>query len=288
MPKRVTGGRKSTDSIIGDRLDEQRKALAQAFRAMAETAADQPGFSGRVVVHAAMFDDSLAPSYTPGDLFHPISGARLITSHRAGYLIQIKADRLVDLAEQIERTRRVKELVDISRVQSARFFNEENARGGRERDALWDAAPETENGRAFITWLMPLRDRDAAEHLLEKVAALRDRAISSPPPLLEEVRAALDSSVPAVMRRSLQAAASIRRSDRLGDARLSATGSCPRDRNHSIESSARPAIGIRHPVQDRSGKPDRQHGTRRRGGTEHPVCPPTGRDCRLSGWWMGE
>lgn len=64
-PKRVTGGGKSAESIIRNRLDEQRKALAQAFRTMAETAASQPGFSGQVVVYAAMFEDSLAPSYTP-------------------------------------------------------------------------------------------------------------------------------------------------------------------------------------------------------------------------------
>ncbi|MCR8548478.1 S8 family peptidase [Salipiger sp. P9] len=207
-PKRVTGGGKSADSIIGNRLDEQREALAQAFRTMAETVVSQPSFSGQVVVYAGMFEDSLAPSYTPDDLFHPIHGARLIAPHRTGYLIEFQADQLVRLAEQIERTTRIKELVDISRVQSARFFSEENARGGRELSALWDAAPEAEDGRAFITWLMPLRSREAGEHLIQKVAGLRDNAILSPRPLLEDIRGALDSSVPAVMRRSLQAAAS--------------------------------------------------------------------------------
>lgn len=207
-PKPVTGGGKSADSIIRDRLDEQRKVLTESFRIMAETVADQPSFSGQVVLYAAMFDDSFAPSYTPDDLFHPICGARLITPHRSGYLVQMQANQLVHLASKIERTQRVKELVDISRVQTAGFFSEENARGGRAIDTLWEEAPQTETGRAFITWLTPLRDRDAAEHLLQKVASLREEAISSPPPLLEEVRAAFDSSVPAVMRRSLQAAAS--------------------------------------------------------------------------------
>ena len=207
-PKHVTGGGKSAYSIIRERLDEQRRALAQSFRTMAETVAYQPNFSGQVVIYAAMFDDSFAPSYTPDDLFHPIHGARLITPHRSGYLVEMQADQLTILAEQIERTTRVKELVDISRLQGAGFFSEENARGGRELGTLWDAAPETENGRTFVTWLMPLRSREAAEHLIRKVAALRDETISSPPPLLEEVRGTLDSSVPAVMRRSLQAAAS--------------------------------------------------------------------------------
>tara|TARA_R110000796_G_scaffold68137_1_gene156208 strand:+ start:11603 stop:13876 length:2274 start_codon:yes stop_codon:yes gene_type:complete len=206
-PKSVTGGGKSAVSINRDRLDEQRKALGHAFRTMAEYADDQPSFSGQVVVHVTMFEDSFAPSYTPNDLFHPIHGARLITPHRTGYLLQIKADQLASIAEQIESTKHVKELVDISRVQGAEFFTEANARGGRDFNTLWDAAPDTGSGRAFITWLMPLRDRESGEHLIQKVAALRDKVILSPPPLLDEVRAALDSSVPAVMRRSLQAAA---------------------------------------------------------------------------------
>lgn len=207
-PKRVTGGGKSTESIVRNRLDEQRRILARTFQAMAETAANQPSFSGQVVVYATMFKDSLAPSYTPGDLFSPIHGARLITPYRMGYLVEVEADQLVRLAAQIKRTTRVKELVDISRVRSTGFFSEENARGGRELSALWDAAPETENGRAFIAWLMPLRSREAGERLIQKVAGLRNQAISSPPPLLEGIREALDSSVPAVVRRSLQAAAS--------------------------------------------------------------------------------
>ena len=48
-PKGVTGGGKSADSIVSGRLDEQRNALAQAFREMAATAANQPTFSGQVV-----------------------------------------------------------------------------------------------------------------------------------------------------------------------------------------------------------------------------------------------
>ncbi len=213
-PKRVTGGGKTADSIIDNRLDIQREALAQEFRAMAETATSQPSFGGQVVVYAAMFEHSLAPSYTPDDLFHSIHGARLITPHRAGYLVQIQVDQLAPIAERIGRTAKIKELVDISRVQRAGFFDEENACGGREFDALWDAAPKTENGRMFIVWFMPLRGSDAVEHLIGKVDEMRDQAISSPPPLLEKICAALDSSVPAAMRRSLQAVAG--KGDRIG------------------------------------------------------------------------
>ena len=70
-------------------------------------------------------------------------------------------------------------------------------------------APETEGGRAFVIWLMPLKDRDAAEHLLRAFSALRDGVIEAPPPLLESMRDALDASVPVVMRRSLRSVAGV-------------------------------------------------------------------------------
>jgi hypothetical protein len=159
-PKRVSGGGKSAVTIIKKRLDDQRQALSDAFSNMAEDAENHPSFGGQVVVYAEMFDDSLAPSYTPADLFHPLHSARLITPHRSGYLVQIRVDKLADLARTIASTSRVKEMVDISRVKDAGFFSEGNALADRDFDTLWNAAPENDKGRAFVTWFMPLRDRE--------------------------------------------------------------------------------------------------------------------------------
>ena len=69
-----------------------------------------------------MFDDSFAPSHTPDDLFHPNPCACMITPYRKSYFIELQADQSARVNEQVESTKRVKELVDISREQSAEFF----------------------------------------------------------------------------------------------------------------------------------------------------------------------
>lgn len=206
-PESVSGGGKGAGGIKTDRLPDQRKALSRQFSGMAEQAAEQPRFDGRAVLYAAMFDDSLAPTWTPSDLFQGERGARLIAPYKSGYLIEVETDRLATYARFVQRTDRTKELVDISRVQSVSFFGEENAAGYRSLDDLWAAAPEAQDGRAFVIWLMPLRDQDAAEHLIQQFSALRDGIIGSPPPLLASVSARIGTEVPAAMRRSFRAVA---------------------------------------------------------------------------------
>ncbi len=200
-------GGKSADSVKKHRLDEQRKVLSKAFREMDDTVANQPSFSDHVVIHADMFEDSLAPSHTPYDLFHMKYGAQLITPYRTGYLVEVQADCLSQLADQIEQSEQGKEKADISRVQSAVFFNEQNATTDRTSDNLWEEAPEIENGRAFVIWLMPLRNKNAQEDLIQKVFALQNESISSPPSLSQKILENLDASVSVTMRRSLQVAA---------------------------------------------------------------------------------
>ncbi len=63
-PESVSGGGKGAGGIKTDRLPDQRKALSRQFSGMAEQAAEQPRFDGRAVLYAAMFDDSLAPTWT--------------------------------------------------------------------------------------------------------------------------------------------------------------------------------------------------------------------------------
>ena len=202
-PESVTGGGKSAGGIKTDRLTDQRRRLAAQFTEMASHIASQPRFNNRAVVYAAMFDDSFAPTWTPSDLFQGEHGGQLIAPYRAGYLVEIKADRLATYAGFVQHTGRTKEMVDISRVESVAFFGEADAARSRPVEELWQAAPEVEGGRSFLVWLMPLRDQDAAEDLLQRVASLRDGVIASPPALLSSVGA---DGVPAV-RRSLRSAA---------------------------------------------------------------------------------
>lgn len=206
-PEGVSGGGKNAGSIMTDRLPEQRRVLSRQFRALAAQAAQRPRFDGRVVLYASMFDDSLAPSYTPNDIFQATRSARLIAPYRSGYLVEIAADQLSRYAGIVESTGIAKDQVDISRIEAVRFFENEDAGGSASLDEIWEAAPETEAGKAFVVWLMPLRGRDAAEDLIQRFAALRDGTIVPPPPLLAGVDIGTDTDVPVVMRRALRAAA---------------------------------------------------------------------------------
>ena len=150
-----------------------------------------------------MFDDSLAPTWTPSDLFHADRDAWLLAPYRQGYLVEVAADQLPALARAAQRSDVAKDKVDISRVETVRFFGDDDA-AAVPLDALWTAAPATEEGRAFVVWLMPLRSRDAAEALIATFSGLRDSTISPPPPLLTALVAGLDTAVSGVMRRSLR------------------------------------------------------------------------------------
>lgn len=206
-PEGVSGGGKNAVSIMTDRLPEQRRALSRQFRELAAQAAQRPRFDGRVVLYASMFDDSLAPSYTPNDLFQATRSARLIAPYRSGYLVEIAADQLGRYAGIIETSGLAKDRVDISRIEAVRFFESADAGGAASLDEIWVAAPKTDTGKAFVVWLMPLRGRDAAEDLIQRFAALRDGTIVPPPPLLTGVDVGTDTDVPVVMRRTLRAAA---------------------------------------------------------------------------------
>ena len=207
-PEGVSGGGKNADSIMTDRLPEQRRALSRQFRDLAAQAAQRPRFDGRVVLYASMFDDSFAPSYTPNDLFQATRSARLIAPYRSGYLVEIAADQLGGYADIVESSRLAKDQVDISRIEAVRFFESVDAGGSASLDTIWEAAPQTDTGKAFVVWLMPLRGRDAAEELIERFASLRDGTIVPPPPLLAGIDVGPDTEdVPVVMRRALRAAA---------------------------------------------------------------------------------
>lgn len=205
-PEGVPGGGKNTGSIMKDRLPEQRNALSKQFFALARQAAERPRFDGRVVLYAAMFEDSLAPSYTPSDLFHATRKARLIAPYRSGYLVEMAADQIGEYGRLVQKTILTKDQVDISRVEYVRFFDNEDAAGAATLDEIWEAAPETETGKAFVIWLMPLRGREAAEELIEQFAALRDNTIVPPPNLLAGVDVDAGADMPVAMRRGLRAA----------------------------------------------------------------------------------
>lgn len=205
-PQRVSGGGKTEKNIKDERLSQQRSSLAKQFATLAERADSRPQFNGRLIVYASMFDDSLAPSWTPGDLFNQDRNARLITPFRSGYLLEVGANSLSNLSRYVGRTTVTRELVDISRVENVRFFRGSDTRCGREEGELWDVAPELEGGRVFTAWLMPLRGRSASDALVASFEDVRRRSAISAPPMLESLRRLLGRGESPSMRRRLIAA----------------------------------------------------------------------------------
>jgi hypothetical protein len=210
-PQRVTGGGKNADAIQVSRLAGQRAKLQAELRTLSAAAKDRPQFNGRVILYAAMFDDSLATSYTPKDLFSVERGARLIAPFRSGYLIETKAKALKSLADAAADAQRVADKVDISRVQSVRFFESDDATGLRDMDQTWSAAHNVDGGKVFLAWLMPFQDDDAGEELLDRLETLREGVIAPAAPQLSEMALDLDKA-PATLQRSLRL---VSRQDRL-------------------------------------------------------------------------
>lgn len=210
-PRReVRSGRgKSAGAIVRGRLESQRSSLARALFELARSVAAQPNFSGHVALRVTMHDDSIAPSYTPRDIFSSVNGADLIAPYHAGYIVQARADSLAALAERIMHTDLIKEKVDISRIQSVRFFGASDATGGRSAESLWDQAPQTETGRIFYVWFLRFPNENAADELIDKVTQIRDNGYAlSPPSIFEALIAEEDENTSDEMRRRLIEAAS--------------------------------------------------------------------------------
>lgn len=202
-PQSVTGGGKNAGAIQTARLDRQRTRLSTELRSLSATAQATPQFNGRAVLYASMFDDSLAPSYTPRDFFAAERGARLIAPFRSGYLIEMEVEKLKRLSQAAQTADRVVDKVDISRIRSVRFFDEEDPAGLRTLDEIWSQAPKVAGGRAFLVWLTPFSNDEAAEQLLRRVEGLRDGVIAAPPPLLADFAGDL-TDAPLALRRGLR------------------------------------------------------------------------------------
>lgn len=184
-PESVVGGGKSSSNIRHERLERQRQRLSDDFAGMARECGKQAQFGGRAIVYAQMFDDSLAPTWTPNDLLHPERGARLITPYRQGYLAEVDVRALDWFSHFAIAASNARDRVDISRVETVRFHDRDDVVRGRDLDAMWEAAPRFGEGRSFLIWFMPVSDGRAAEDVLTALQRLREGQIETPPPLLD-------------------------------------------------------------------------------------------------------
>ena len=186
-PESVVGGGKGSANIRRERLDRQRRKLADQFAAMARQKDRHPQFAGRVILYAEMFEDSLAATWTPNDLFRPDRGGRLIAPHLSGYLVEVEARYLEWLSAFAISASSVRDQVDLSRVDTVRFHMAEDVLLGRDPDELWESAPKFGDRRSFLVWFLPVSDGAAAEDVLNSLQQLRGEAIEPPAPLLENI-----------------------------------------------------------------------------------------------------
>ena len=186
--KSPVAGVKSTGAVVRGRLAAQRNFLAEEFLELSRSVAEQPSFSGQVALRVTMHDDSIAPSYTPRDIFSSANGAELIAPYHAGCIVQVRADLLEAFAERVMRTVLTKEKADISRIRRVRFFEANDATGGRSAESIWDLARQAETGRTFYAWFLRLPNDDAAEDLIQKIAHIKDNGYALSPPSIFEKR----------------------------------------------------------------------------------------------------
>jgi hypothetical protein len=204
-PESITGRGKSPAGIKTERLATQRARLSSAIGEMAQEGLRRPHFGGRAVAYAAMFEDSLAPTWTPSDLFQTSHGARLIAPHASGYLVELELAALPRFSAFIRNFGTVRDEVDISRVEMVRFYDKSDVLQDRAIDSLWEQAVEQDGGRAFFLWLTPFRTGEAAEQLLLQFAGLRDGIIAPTRPQLPDLASAADAAGDRALAHALRA-----------------------------------------------------------------------------------
>ena len=174
VPESPRGGGKGRESIVQGRLVPQQSKLRAQAQSLYGSRMDFPTFSGKTFLAVHMFSDSLAPSYTPKDLFASVYGCRLVAPLRNGYFVEADLGRFHGLAAAIRNPRSLALQVDISRVSDMMVFDDEARLRGHSVEDLWEAAPEDEGGRLFIIWLTPFRDSGAREALFATIGELSD------------------------------------------------------------------------------------------------------------------
>jgi hypothetical protein len=181
VKKEATSGGKKESDIVVSRLQSQRAALSRQVSTLRATQQTLPKFSDQTLLVAEMFDDSFSFSKTPRDLFRGRDGTLLRGAATLnGYLVEIDVEGLDRLARTITDGSAVPTRCDISRVKTIRAYGERDIYRGRTEDALWNAAPEYEHGRAFVIWLSPFRNPQARQALIETIEGLEKSNVMIP------------------------------------------------------------------------------------------------------------
>ncbi len=180
VAKDAAHGGKKAAGIVTARLAQQRNVLSAQARGLYQRRATLKAFDGRFLLLARMFEDSIAKSHTPGDLFLGPRGTRLIAPASKAYVVEMEVEDLPTLANTILTTTTIGRRYDISRVEEIRTIEDGDVLRGVAPDALWKQASVGERGRGFILWLPPFRSEGARLRAMEKLRELSDNSIFLP------------------------------------------------------------------------------------------------------------
>ena len=131
VPETAKGGGPSKKDIVQDRLPVQRRVLSARLEAIAGSGTPA-AHAGRIHLVVEMFEDSLAPSWTPRPLFTDGRRAQLVAPTRNGYLVEAEVAHLPNLARHIRNASAVDARVAISRVRDIRAYGADELLRGRE------------------------------------------------------------------------------------------------------------------------------------------------------------
>ena len=186
--KGIQGGGKGKESIKNSRLAKQRQALSQQLNSIHKNA-PTVAVTGYVTIVIKMFSDSLAPSYAPKDLFWSGYNANLIAPFKDGYLAEISVPALTEISELVKSTNKIKELVDISRIETIELLGATHVFGKRKPTEMFDrslkAIVDKKKFGEFLIWLVPFTSKklrtDSVKSIVDsiKVKGLLSRQTES-------------------------------------------------------------------------------------------------------------
>lgn len=159
-------------SIRRARLGPQRERLSEQLRQVRASGA--PTHAGRRLVVVRMFDDSLAPTYEPIELFRPQHGAQLVAPARNGYLAEVRDEYLDALADLIAGSNRIALQVSVSRIEDIVELDASLVLRHRSRDTLWQRALPSDDGRLFTAWLAPFADLASRDSVVRTLGDLSE------------------------------------------------------------------------------------------------------------------
>ncbi|MBK0022072.1 S8 family peptidase [Ochrobactrum sp. S46] len=164
-------------AIKKERLAQQRLKLANECDKIAREMDESPLHAGKLHLVVKMFEDSYAPSWTPLKLFDERYGCKFVAPVDGGYLVEIRADKVLNLSRHIQTTTTLEARVAISRISAITRFDGKSALRGRTIDSLWDSADEVQGGKGFVLWFIPFRDQKSRDAVVETLQRIEETGL---------------------------------------------------------------------------------------------------------------